>query len=94
LTAPAQLDEPITDDDVTPDRPWITIVWNDPIDLMSYVTFVLMELFGYPREKAHKLMLDVHEKGRAVVSNGTREQMEHDVARLHARGLWATVQQD
>jgi ATP-dependent Clp protease adaptor protein ClpS len=94
LTAPAQLDEPITDDDITPDRPWITIVWNDPINLMSYVTFVLMELFGYPREKAHSLMLDVHEKGRAVVSNGTREQMEHDVARLHARGLWATVQQD
>jgi ATP-dependent Clp protease adaptor protein ClpS len=94
MTAPAQLDEPITDDDVTLDRPWITIVWNDPVNLMSYVTFVLMELFGYPREKAHKLMLDVHEKGRAVVSNGTREQMEHDVARLHARGLWATVQQD
>jgi ATP-dependent Clp protease adaptor protein ClpS len=89
-----QLDEPVTDDDVTPDRPWITIVWNDPVNLMSYVTFVLMELFGYPREKAHKLMLDVHEKGKAVVSNGTREQMEHDVARLHARGLWATVQQD
>jgi ATP-dependent Clp protease adaptor protein ClpS len=94
VTAPAQLDEPITEDDVTPDRPWITIVWNDPINLMSYVTFVLMELFGYSREKAHKLMLDVHEKGRAVVSNGTREQMEHDVARLHGRGLWATVQQD
>ena len=89
-----QLDEPTTDDDVTPDRPWITIVWNDPVNLMSYVTFVLMELFGYSREKAHRLMLDVHEKGKAVVSNGTREQMEHDVARLHARGLWATVQQD
>ena len=89
-----QLDEPVTDDDATPDRPWITIVWNDPVNLMSYVTFVLMELFGYSREKAHTLMLDVHEKGRAVVSNGTREQMENDVARLHARGLWATVQQD
>jgi ATP-dependent Clp protease adaptor protein ClpS len=94
LTAPAQLDQPVTDDDVTPDRPWITIVWNDPVNLMSYVTFVLMELFGYPREKAEKLMLDVHHKGKAVVSNGSREQMEHDVARLHARGLWATVQQD
>jgi len=94
MTAPAQLDQPITDDEVTPDRPWITIVWNDPVNLMSYVTFVLMELFGYPREKAHKLMLDVHQKGKAVVSSGTREQMEHDVARLHARGLWATVQQD
>ena len=94
MTAPAQLDQPITDDEVTPDRPWITIVWNDPVNLMSYVTFVLMELFGYPREKAEKLMLDVHHKGKAVVSNGTREQMEHDVARLHGRGLWATVQQD
>jgi ATP-dependent Clp protease adaptor protein ClpS len=94
MTAPAQLDRPETDEDVRPDRPWITIVWNDPVNLMSYVTFVLMELFGYPREKAHALMLDVHEKGRAVVSSGTREQMEHDVARLHARGLWATVQQD
>jgi ATP-dependent Clp protease adaptor protein ClpS len=94
LTAPAELDQPKTDDEVTPDRPWVTIVWNDPVNLMSYVTFVLMELFGYSREKAHALMLDVHEKGKAVVSNGTREQMEHDVARLHARGLWATVQQD
>ena len=94
MTAPAQLDQPITEDDVTPDTPWVTIVWNDPVNLMSYVTFVLMELFGYPREKAEKLMLDVHQKGKAVVSNGSREQMEHDVARLHARGLWATVQQD
>jgi ATP-dependent Clp protease adaptor protein ClpS len=94
VTAPAQLDQPITDDEVTPDRPWVTIVWNDPVNLMSYVTFVLMELFGYPREKAEKLMLDVHHKGKAVVSSGTREQMELDVARLHARGLWATVQQD
>jgi ATP-dependent Clp protease adaptor protein ClpS len=94
VTAPAQLDRPEIEEDVTPDRPWVTIVWNDPINLMSYVTLVLMELFGYSREKAHSLMLDVHEKGRAVVSNGTREQMEHDVARLHARGLWATLQQD
>ena len=94
MTAPAELDLPDLDDDVTPDRPWVTIVWNDPVNLMSYVTFVLMELFNYPREKAHALMLDVHEKGKAVVSTGTREQMEHDVARLHARGLWATVQQD
>ena len=94
MTAPAELDLPDVDDDVRADTPWVTIVWNDPVNLMSYVTFVLMELFGYPREKAEKLMLDVHHKGRAVVSNGTREQMEHDVARLHARGLWATVQHD
>ncbi len=76
------------------DPPWITIVWNDPVNLMSYVTLVFQRLFGYSREKATRLMLDVHEKGRAVVSAGSREQMEHDVARLHAAGLWATLQQD
>lgn len=94
MTAPAQLDRPETDDVVVPDRPWVTIVWNDPVNLMSYVTHVLMELFGYSRAEAHRLMLAVHHEGRAVVSNGTREQMEQDVARLHARGLWATLQQD
>jgi ATP-dependent Clp protease adaptor protein ClpS len=94
VTAPAELDRPETDETTTPDRPWVTIVWNDPINLMSYVTHVLMELFGYSRSKAHALMLDVHYKGRAVVSSGTREQMEHDVARCHAKGLWATLQQD
>jgi ATP-dependent Clp protease adaptor protein ClpS len=75
-------------------RPWVTVVWNDPINLMSYVTHVCQKLFGYSREKATKLMLDVHHKGRAVVSSGSREQMEHDVTRLHAYGLWATLQQD
>jgi len=94
VTAPAQLDRPDVDEVVEPDRPWVTIVWNDPVNLMSYVTHVLMELFGYSRAKAHELMLAVHHEGKAVVSNGTREQMEHDVARLHARGLWATLQQD
>jgi len=94
VTAPAQLDQPVTGEDASPDTPWVTIVWNDPVNLMSYVTHVLMELFGYSRTKAHALMLDVHQKGRAVVSNGTREQMELDVARCHARGLWATLQQD
>jgi ATP-dependent Clp protease adaptor protein ClpS len=94
MTAPAQLDRPETDEVVTPDRPWVAIVWNDPVNLMSYVTHVLMELFGYPREKAEAMMLDVHHKGRAAVSSGTREQVEHDVARLHAKGLWATLQQD
>lgn len=92
MTAPAELDLP--DVDTTLDRPWVAIVWNDPINLMSYVTFVLMELFGYTRDKATQLMLAVHHEGRAVVSNGTREQMEADVARLHAKGLWATLQQD
>lgn len=76
-----------------PDRPWITIVWNDPVNLMSYVTHVFMEVFGYPKSKAEKLMLDVHHKGRAVVSSGTRERMELDVNTLHGYGLWATLEQ-
>jgi len=92
MTAPAQLDQPDVDEVL--DRPWVAIVWNDPINLMSYVTHVLMELFGYSRDKATQLMLAVHHEGKAVVSNGTREQMEADVARLHAKGLWAPLQQD
>jgi ATP-dependent Clp protease adaptor protein ClpS len=92
VTAPSQVERP--DVEETVDRPWVAIVWNDPINLMSYVTHVLMELFGYTRDKATQLMLAVHHEGRAVVSNGTREQMEADVARLHAKGLWATLQQD
>jgi ATP-dependent Clp protease adaptor protein ClpS len=92
--APAQVDEPGVDEVVKPDLPWIVIVWNDPINLMSYVTFVLQKLFGYPKAKAEKLMLDVHHKGKAVVSNGPREKAELDVFRLHEHGLWATMQQD
>jgi ATP-dependent Clp protease adaptor protein ClpS len=74
------------------DAPWITIVWDDPVNLMSYVTYVLMELFGFKREKAHELMMKVHTEGKAVVSTGSREEMEHDVARLHEYGLWAPLQ--
>jgi ATP-dependent Clp protease adaptor protein ClpS len=86
--------EPEATDHAEVDRSWVTIVWNDPVNLMSYVTYVFQKLFGYSREKATKLMLDVHHRGRAVVSAGSREQMEVDVARLHAHGLWATLQQD
>lgn len=92
MSSPAQLDEPVTDEAV--DRPWITIVWNDPVNLMSYVTYVFMTYFRYPRERAERLMLDVHERGRAVVSNGTREEMERDVAAMHGYGLWATLEKD
>lgn len=74
------------------DKPWVTIVWDDPVNLMSYVTYVFMELFGYTREKAQELMMQVHTQGKAVVSTGSREEMEHDVARLHEFGLWATLQ--
>ncbi len=76
------------------DRPWNTVVWNDPVNLMSYVTYVFQKLFGYSRDKATKLMLDVHHKGKAVVSSGSKEKCEGDVARLHAAGLWATMQHD
>ncbi|HEX9259408.1 MAG TPA: ATP-dependent Clp protease adapter ClpS [Acidimicrobiales bacterium] len=93
-TAPVEIDQPTSDVDVTPDRPWVVIVWNDPINLMSYVTFVLQKLFGYSKAKAEKLMLDVHHKGRAVVSSGSREKAELDVFRLHEHGLWATLQRD
>ena len=78
--------------EVDTDKPWIVIVWNDPINLMSYVTYVLQKLFGYSKEKATKLMLDVHHKGRAVVSSGNREQAEMDVFRLLEHGLWATME--
>ena len=92
--APAEVQLPETDDESVPDRPWIVIVWNDPINLMSYVVLVFQKLFGYSREKATELMLDVHHKGRAVVSSGTREKAELDVFRLHEHGLWATMRQD
>jgi len=92
--APAEVEKADVDEVVSPDRPWITLVWNDPVNLMSYVTYVLQQHFGYAREKAEKLMLDVHEKGRAVVSSGTREEMERDVEAMHGYGLWATLQHD
>ena len=89
-----QLDVALPETVADVDRPWITLVWNDPINLMSYVTFVFMEYFKYDRAKAELLMLDVHEKGRAVVSSGTREEMERDVAAMHGYGLWATLKKD
>ena len=91
---PVELDEPVDDIVVDPDNPWVVIVWNDPINLMSYVTYVFQKLFGYSKEKPTELMLDVHHKGRAVVSEGPKEKAELDVFRLHEHGLWATMQQD
>ena len=76
------------------DRPWVTIVWNDPVNLMSYVTFVFQNYFHYPRKKAEKLMLEVHHQGKSVVSSGTREEMERDVRAMHEYGLWATMQKE
>ena len=93
-TAPVEVEETDQDERVDPDKPWIVLVWNDPINLMSYVTFVFQKLFGYSYERATELMLDVHHKGRAVVSSGSRERAELDVFRLHEHGLWATMQQE
>jgi ATP-dependent Clp protease adaptor protein ClpS len=92
--SPTVIDRPDVDEVTANDRPWIVLVWNDPINLMSYVTFVFQKVFGYSLEKATALMLDVHHKGRAVVSSGAREKAEIDVFRLHEHGLWATMQQD
>ena len=92
--APVEQESVSTSEDAEVDVPWITLVWNDPVNLMSYVTLVLQKLFGYSLAKATELMLQVHHDGKAVVSSGTREKAEHDVARLHAHGLWATLRQD
>jgi ATP-dependent Clp protease adaptor protein ClpS len=93
-TAPVEVDEPVDDVAVVPDRPWIVIVWNDPVNLMTYVVHVLQKLFGFTLEKATRLMLQVHHEGKAIVADGPREKAEADVARLHAHGLWATMQRD
>ncbi len=92
MTTPVRTTE--SDVVVEPDLPWKVIVWNDPINLMSYVAFVFRKLFGFTKEKADKLMLQVHHEGKAVVSSGTRERAELDVFRLHEHGLWATMEKD
>ncbi|WP_157110647.1 MULTISPECIES: ATP-dependent Clp protease adapter ClpS [Nocardia] len=76
------------------DRPWVTVVWDDPVNLMHYVAYIFQKLFGYSKAKATELMLKVHNEGKAVVSSGSRDKMEQDVRRLHAAGLWATMQRD
>ncbi len=94
--APAEVEirQPTSEEEFEHEQPWVVIVWNDPINLMSYVTLVFQKLFGFSLAKATKLMLQVHTEGKAVVSSGSREKSEHDVARLHAHGLWATMQRD
>ncbi|MGH3493082.1 MAG: ATP-dependent Clp protease adapter ClpS [Sciscionella sp.] len=86
------LERPAAEEGVLPDLPWVTIVWDDPVNLMSYVTFVFMEYFRYARPKAQRLMMSVHTEGKAVVSSGSREKMERDVQGMHSYGLWATLQ--
>ena len=84
------LAEPEVDEVVATDSPWVTIVFNDPVNLMSYVTYVFRSYFGYSPAKAKKLMMEVHNEGKSVVATGTREQMERDTVAMHGFGLWAT----
>ncbi len=91
--SPVDVDPTLVPDEVTlVSKPWVTIVWNDPVNLMSYVTYVFQTYFGYPKKKAEKLMMEVHEDGRSAVSTGTREEMERDVQAMHEYGLWATME--
>jgi ATP-dependent Clp protease adaptor protein ClpS len=90
--SPVELDEPDVDETTALDSPWVTLVWNDPVNLMSYVSYVFRTHFGYSQAKAEKLMLQVHQEGRAVVSTGSREEMERDVEAMHGYSLWATCQ--
>ena len=92
--APERTEEVVVDESEDTDRPWVTIVWNDPVNLMNYVTYVFQKLFGYDEPTATKLMLQVHHEGRAIVSSGAKERMESDTSRLHAYGLWASYQRD
>ena len=91
--SPVEVEPDLSSDEMTVlATPWVTIVWNDPVNLMSYVSFVFQKYFGYDKAKAEKLMLEVHNEGRSVVSTGTREEMERDVQAMHEYGLWATME--
>ena len=91
--SPVEVDPTLTPDEITfLAKPWVTIVWNDPVNLMSYVSYVFQTYFGYTKAKSEKLMMEVHEDGRSVVSTGTREEMERDVQAMHEYGLWATME--
>jgi len=91
--SPVEVEPTLTPDEITlVAKPWVTIVWNDPVNLMSYVAYVFQKYFGYDKSKAEKLMMEVHEDGRSAVSTGSREEMERDVQAMHGYGLWATME--
>ena len=93
VSTPVEVEPTQTPDEITQvAKPWVTIVWNDPVNLMSYVTYVFQQYFGYDRKKAEKLMLEVHHDGKSAVSSGSREEMERDVQAMHEYGLWATME--
>ena len=74
------------------DLPWLVVVHNDPVNLMTYVTMVFQRVFGYPREKAERHMLEVHQKGRSVLWSGMQERAELYVQQLHSHLLLATLE--
>ncbi|HAX81294.1 MAG TPA: ATP-dependent Clp protease adapter ClpS [Actinobacteria bacterium] len=90
--APSRVREPATDETPEVERPWQVVVWNDPVNLMSYVVWVFRKLFGHTVEEATRLMLQVHHEGRAIVASGPLEKAESDCHRLHHHGLWATLE--
>ncbi len=92
MSVPVEIEETDVEQASQLDLPWITLVWNDPVNLMSYVAYVFQSYFGYPKAKAERLMNQVHNEGKAVVSTGSREEMERDVEAMHGYGLWATLQ--
>lgn len=90
--SPVELDPTLSPDEITNlSKPWVTIVWDDPVNLMSYVSYVFQKYFGYDEAKATTLMLEVHTDGKSAVSTGSREEMERDVQAMHEFGLWATL---
>ena len=91
--SPVETLDPGTSSKTSISRPWNVIVWNDPITLMSYVVLILQKLFGYNRERATQLMLEVHQKGRSVVASVDREKAEYYVSRLHGHGLQASLEE-
>ena len=91
--APVEVERPESHSVPIEDPVWVTVVWNDPVNLMSYVTYVFMTYFGYSKGKSERLMKEVHNLGKAIVASGSREEMEKDVVAMHGYGLWATVQQ-
>ena len=91
--SPVEVDPTQVPDEITlVAKPWVTIVWNDPVNLMSYVTYVFQKYFGYDKDKAERLMMEVHRDGKSAVSTGSREEMERDVQAMHEYGLWATME--
>jgi len=91
--APLEVLDPDLDEGTDVARPWQVIVWDDPVNLQSYVAWVFRKLFGFSKEKANHLMLQVHNEGKAIVASGPRDKAELDVFRLHEHGLWATMEQ-